>query len=59
MDFSKLDMEIIEKEILTDRQSKEVVNEGGGVNATDETAMDPSPSNSVWSCERLPKLGCL
>lgn len=47
LDFSKLDMEIVEKEILADRQSEEVINEGGGVNATDETAMDPSPSNSV------------
>nr|POE78726.1 hypothetical protein CFP56_53855 [Quercus suber] len=47
LDFSKLDMEIVEKEILADRQSKEVVNEGGGVNAADETAVDPSPSNSV------------
>lgn len=47
LDFSKLDMEIVEKEILADHQSKEVVNEGGGVNAADETVADPSPSNFV------------
>ena len=36
LDFSKLDMEAVEKEILVDRQSTEGVGEGGDVIAPDE-----------------------
>ena len=46
LDFSKLDMEIVEKEIPTDRQSIEGVREGVEVVATDEAmSVDPSSSN--------------
>ena len=46
LDFSKLDMEAVEKEILADRQSVEGVGEGGDVVAPDEAAsVDPSSSS--------------
>ena len=46
LDFSKLDMEAVEKEILADRQSTKGVGEGGEVVAVDEAVtVDPSSSN--------------
>ena len=43
LDFSKLDMEAVEKEILADRQSAEGFGEGGEVAAVEETVwVDPS-----------------
>ena len=42
LDFSKLDMEAVEKEILADCQSVEGVGEGGEVAAVEETVrVDP------------------
>ena len=43
LNFSKLDMEAVEKEILDDRQSAEGVGEGGEVAAVD-------PSSSAFPC---------
>ncbi|KAK9990789.1 hypothetical protein SO802_025774 [Lithocarpus litseifolius] len=45
LDFSKLGMKAVEKEILTDRQSRKGVGEGGEVAAVDKAVhFDPSSS---------------
>nr|POF21992.1 hypothetical protein CFP56_35533 [Quercus suber] len=46
LDFSKLHMEVVEKEVLVDRQSIKMVREGGEVATIDE-AIDVDPSSSV------------
>ena len=46
LDFSKLDMEAIEKEVLVDHQSTEGVGEGGEISAISE-AVSVDPSSTV------------
>ena len=46
LDFSKLDMEAIEKEVLVDHQSTEGVGEGGEIFAISE-AVSVDPSSTV------------
>ena len=46
LEFSKLEIEAVEKEVLADRQSTEVVGKGGEVTAVDE-AVDVDPSSSI------------
>ena len=46
LDFSKLDMEAIEKEVLVDHQSTEGVGEGGEISAISE-AVNVDPSSTV------------
>ena len=46
LDFSKLDMEAIEKEVLANRQSTEVVGKGGEVAVVDKD-VDVDLSSSV------------
>lgn len=47
LDFSTLNMEVVKKEFLADRQSVEAVGEGEDVAVTDEALVDPSSYNPI------------
>ena len=47
LDFSNLDMEAVEKEILENRQTAEGIGKGGEVASVDRATVDLSSSNAV------------
>nr|POF14746.1 hypothetical protein CFP56_47354 [Quercus suber] len=53
LDFSNLDMEVVEKKILEDHQTAEGIGKGGKVASVDRATVDPSSSNAPRQWPKL------